>query len=159
MPSYFLSCRTESRHLSLLTARDFSITLRSARDERLFQIRKQRRMRFLIGECFRSLFAFFHDEFVERRIDGERIIAGETGEAKSIPRLSSCLHHAFEIEITKTVHTEIIADFFHRHLIGVQLFRIRTIVAVMTTKPVCPTAYPNMHFLRARLAHAHNALA
>ncbi len=143
----------------MLTAREFSTTLRSARNGSLFQVRKQRRMCFLIGERFRSLFAFLHDEFVERRIDGQGIIAGKTGEAKAVQWLSSRSHHAFDIEITEAVDAEIIADFFHRHLIGDQLLRIWKINAVMTGESMGRTADPDVHFLRAGLAEIHNARA
>ena len=37
---------------------------------------------------FGAAFAFFHDELVELRIDRQRIVAGETGEAKLVPVLA-----------------------------------------------------------------------
>jgi len=39
------------------------------------QIGEQRWLRFLIGKCFGALLASFHDEFVQRRVEGQGIIA------------------------------------------------------------------------------------
>jgi hypothetical protein len=52
------------------TARDFSTPLRFARNDKLLlQIAEQRGMCFLIGQRFGTLLAFFHDEFIQCRID------------------------------------------------------------------------------------------
>src|SRR5207253_2241472 len=89
-----------SRNDELISERD-TVFLRTLSFQS-FQIRKQRRVRFLIGERFRSLLALLHDEFVERGIDGQGIIAGETGKTKFVNRFSRGAHHAFNIEITET---------------------------------------------------------
>src|SRR4029077_18710148 len=87
---FVMSSEVETSLFLILTARDFSTPLRSARnDKQLFQIGEQGRMRFLIGERFGALLAFFHDKFVQRRIDGEGIVPVETGQAKAVHRLSS----------------------------------------------------------------------
>src|SRR5207302_10249423 len=98
-------------------------------------------MRFLIGERFRPLLALLHDEFVERGINGQGIIAGETGETKFVYRSSGRAHHSFDVEITETIDAEIFLDFFHRHLVRDQLLRIGKIDPVMTGEPVWRTAY------------------
>src|SRR5262249_48741143 len=41
-----------------------------------FQIREQGWLRFLVGQRFGALLAAFHDELVERRVDGEGIRQG-----------------------------------------------------------------------------------
>src|SRR5207249_1158465 len=103
----------------------FSTPLRSVRNDKLLlQIREQSWLRFLIGEGFGALLAFFHDEFVQRRIDGQGIIAGETGQTEAVQRFSRRAHHAFHIEVAEAIHTKIFADVFHRHLICDQFFRI-----------------------------------
>ena len=74
-------------------------------------------MPFLLDQCFRPRLALFHDELVERGIDREGIIAGETGQTKFVHRSSGRADHSFDVEITKTVDAEIFPDFFHRHLV------------------------------------------
>src|SRR6266550_9154518 len=67
----------------------FSTPLRSTRNDRpLFQIREQGRMCLLIGERFGALLAFFHNELVQRWINGQGIISVETSQAKGIHRFS-----------------------------------------------------------------------
>ena len=83
-----------------------------------FQIGEQRRVRFLIGQRFGALLAFFHNEFIQRGIDGQGIIAGKTSQTEAVQWFSGRSHHAFHIEVTQTVNAQILADLFHRHLIG-----------------------------------------
>src|SRR5438067_10325896 len=85
---------------------------------KLFEVGKQRRLRFLVGQRFGALLAAFHDELVQSRIDRQGIIPIETGEAKTVQRFSRRANHSFHIKITETVHTKIFADVFHRHLVG-----------------------------------------
>ena len=112
---------------------------------------------FLLGQRFGAGFAFFHDELVQLRIDRQRIIAGETGEAKFVHRPAGRAHHSFDIEITEAVDAEIFADFLHRHLVRDQLFRIGKIDAVMAGEPVRRTAHAHVHFLRAGFAQIDDA--
>ena len=114
-------------------------------------------MRFLIGEGFGSALSSFHDEFIERGIDGQRIIAGKTGETEGVQRPPGRLHHAFDIEIAETIHAEIFTEILHRHLIGDQFFRIGNIDSVVAGEPVWWTAHPHMHLLGAGLAQVHHA--
>ena len=67
-------------------------------------------MRFISGERFRAVPAFFHDELVEFRVDGEGILPSETRQTKLVHRFSRGPHHSFEIEIPKTVDAEILTD-------------------------------------------------
>src|SRR5262249_4909039 len=60
----------------------------------LLQICEQRRVRFLLGEGCGALFAFFHDELVQRGIDWQGIITCKTGETKTVQRLPGSAHHA-----------------------------------------------------------------
>src|SRR6266576_4040862 len=124
---------------------------------RSFQIREQGRMCFLIGEGFGALVAFFHNELVQRRIDGQGIVSVETGQAKAIHRSSGRPYHAFHIEVTKAVDTEIFADVFHRHLVRNQLFRIGKVNSVVTSKSVWRTAHAHVHFFGAGFAQIHYA--
>ena len=55
---------------------------------RYFEIGEQRRLRFLVGKRFGALLAAFHDELVQRRINGQGIIAVETSQAKTVQRFS-----------------------------------------------------------------------
>src|SRR4029077_13596111 len=89
-----------------------------------FEIGEQRGLCFLIGQRFGALLAAFHDELVQRRIDGQGIIAVETRQAKTIQRFSRRANHPFHIKVTETVHPEIFADVFHRHLVRDQFFRV-----------------------------------
>ena len=116
-------------------------------------------MPFLLDQCFGAGFALFHDELVERGIDGQGIIAGKAGEAEFVQRFSSRAHHAFDIQITETVDTEIFPDFFHRHLVCDQLLRIRKIDSVMAGETVRRTAHPHVHFLCAGLAQVYDSRA
>ena len=117
-----------------------------------FQIRKQRWMLFLGRQPSRPLFAFFHDILVERGIDGEGVIAGKTRETKLIHVAAGCAHHSFDVEIAKAVYVQILADLFHRHLIGDELFRVGEINPVMAGESMGWTAHPHMHFFGARFA-------
>src|SRR5207244_8860129 len=100
------------------------------------QIREQRRVPLLLGEGAGAVFSFFHDEFVERRVDGQGIVAGKTGETKLIQRSAGSAHHAFDIEVTKAVDTEIFRDLFPGHLVGDEFLRVWQIVAVVAGIPV-----------------------
>src|SRR5207249_2800818 len=116
-------------------------------DELSLQIRKQRRMCFLISERFGAALAFFHDEFVERGIDRQGIFPRKTGETEAIRWLPGGLDHSFDIEVAKTIDAEVSADFFHRHLIRDQFFRIGKINSVMTGEAVRGAAHAHVHFL------------
>src|SRR5260370_25829607 len=105
-------------------------------------------MPFLLDQCLRPRLALLHDELVERGIDREGIIAGETGQTKFVHRSSGRADHSFDVEITKTIDAEIFPDFFHRHLVCDQLLRIRKIDSVMTGEAVRRAAPPHAHFLR-----------
>src|SRR6266850_263064 len=145
-------------HVAASPAAPFSTPLRSARnDKQLFQIREQGRMCFLIGERFGAVLAFFHNELVQCRVNGQGIISIETGQAKAIHRFSRRPYHAFHIEVTEAVDTEVFADVSHRHLVRNQLIRIRKIDAVVTSKPVRRTAYAHVHFFGASFAQGHYA--
>src|SRR5262249_55939800 len=72
-----------------------------------FEIREQRGLCFLVGQCFGTLLAAFHDEFVQRRVDGQGIVAVETGEAKTVQRFSRRANHAFHVKVTEAVHPKI----------------------------------------------------
>src|SRR5262249_28874655 len=135
--------------------RDSSTSL-GMTEELLLQIREQRRMSFLLYECFGAGFALLHDELVECGIHRQRIIASETGETKLAYRFSGCPHHSFDVEVAETVHTEIFADFLHRHLVRDQLLRIGKIDAVMAGEPMRRTAHSHVHFLRAGFAQIYN---
>src|SRR5438067_1550125 len=112
-------------------------------------------MPFLFDQGFGAGFALFHDEFVERGIDRQRIVTGETGETEFVYRPSGRAHHSFDIEITETVDPKICTDFFHRHLVRDQLLRIGKIDAVVTSEPVRRTTHSHVHFLRAGLAQIY----
>ena len=116
-------------------------------------------MRFLIGQRFRARLALFHDELVECGIDGEGIVAIETGETKLFTGLSGRAHHSFDVEIAETVDAEIFADLIHRHLIGDQFFRIGKIDAVMAGETVRRATHAHVNFLRAGFAQVHDARA
>src|SRR5438552_9668926 len=75
-----------------------------------FEVGKQRGLRFLIGKRFGALLSAFHDELIQRRINGEGIIAVETSKAKTVQRFSRRPDHSLDIKITETVHTKIFAD-------------------------------------------------
>src|SRR5206468_5263110 len=98
-----------------------------------FQLREQSRLTVpFLGESTRTLFPLFHDKFIQRRIDGQRIIPVKTSEAKRIGGPASRLDHSFDVEIAEAIDIEILADFFHRHLVSDQLFRIGKIDPVVT---------------------------
>src|SRR5215831_12881820 len=101
-----------------------------------FEIGEQRGLRFLVGQRFSALLAAFHDELVECRINGQGIIAVETREAKTVQRFFRRADHPFHVELTETVHTEIFADVFHRHLVRDQFLWVREIDPVMARKPM-----------------------
>ena len=108
-----------------------SFSRQSACPDNSLQIGEQRRLRFLVGQGFGALLASFHDELVECRIDGQGIIAVETRQTKTVQRFPGRADHAFDVEIAETVHTQVFADVFHRHLVCDQFFGIREIDAVM----------------------------
>src|SRR5438445_954817 len=114
-------------------------------------------MCFLISERFGALVPFLHDELVQSRIDGQGIISIETDQAKAIHRLSGRSYHAFHIEITEAVDTEVFTDVFHRHLVRNQLFRIGKVDSVVTSKPVWRAAHSHVHFFGASFAQVHYA--
>src|SRR5215831_12420251 len=122
-----------------------------------FEVGEQRWLRFLVGQCFGALLAPFHDELVQRRINGQRIIAVETSKAKPVQRFSCRANHSFHIKVTETVHTKIFADFFHRHLVRDQFFRVREIDPVMAGKPVRRTTHAHVHFFCTGLAQVHHS--
>ena len=64
-----LLCHFCGRKLSASHGKATPSPTKNARSS-LLQICKQRRVRFLLGESPRALFAFFHDELVQRGIDG-----------------------------------------------------------------------------------------
>src|ERR1700757_666283 len=96
-----------------------------------FEVGEQRRLRFLVGERFGALLAAFHNELVECRVDGERVIAVETSKAKTVQWFSCGAYHPFHIQITETVYAKIFADVFHRHLVCDQFFRVGKVDAVV----------------------------
>src|SRR5947207_220402 len=114
-------------------------------------------MPLLVDERLRSRLTLFHDELVERGIDGKGIIAGKTGEAKFVYRSPGRAHHPFDVEITETIDAEIFPDFFHRHLVRDQLLRIGKIDSVMAGEAVWRTAHPHVHFLGAGLAQVYHS--
>src|SRR5260370_17170290 len=115
-----------------------------------FQVREQCRMPFLLDQGLRPRIALFHVELVERGIDREGIIAGETGQTKFVHRSSSRADHSFNVEITKTVDAEVFPDFFHRHLVRDQFLGIRKINAVVTSEAVRRAPHPHLPFLPPR---------
>src|SRR5207249_6168989 len=80
-----------------------------------FQVREERWMALLLDQRFGTRFAFFHDELVQRRIDRQGIIAGETSEAEFVHRSTGRAHHSFHVEITEAIDAQIFSDLFHRH--------------------------------------------
>src|SRR5438045_4947167 len=114
-------------------------------------------MPLLVDERLRSRLTLFHDELVERGIDGKGIIAGKTGETKLVYRSSGRAHHSFDVEITETIDAEIIPDFFHRHLVRDQLLRFWKIDAVREGEAVRRTAHPHVHFFRAGFSQVYDS--
>ena len=57
------------------------------------------------GESFGAIFAAFHDEFVERRIDRQRIIPVKAGETEFVELATRGADHAVDVEITETIDT------------------------------------------------------
>src|SRR6516162_2997821 len=78
-----------------------------------FEISEKRWLRFLVGQRFGTVFAAFHDELVECRVDRQGIVAVETRKAKTVQRFSCRANHSFDVEITKTIHIQIFADVIH----------------------------------------------
>src|SRR4030095_6964982 len=91
------------------------------------------------------------------RIDGQGIISVKTSEAKRIGGPTGRLDHAFDVEIAKAIDIEILADFFHRHLVSDQLFRIGKIDPVVTGETMRRTTHPQVHLLRARFSQVDDA--
>src|SRR6266496_5032295 len=111
-----------------------------------FQLRKQRRLTVpFFSKSTRTLFPLFHDKFIQRRIDGQRIIPVKTSEAKRIGGPPGGFDHSFNVEIAETIDIEVLADFFHRHLVSDQLFRIGKIDSVMTSETMRRTTQPQVH--------------
>src|SRR5260370_35162605 len=72
-------------HVAASPAAPFSTPLRSARnDKQLFQIREQGRMCFLIGERFGAGLAFFRNEFVQCRVNGQGRISVESSRVNGL---------------------------------------------------------------------------
>src|ERR1700704_2223158 len=111
-----------------------------------FQLRKQSWLTVaFFRQSARALFPLFHDEFIQRRIDGQWIVPVKTSETKRIGGPAGGLDHSFPVQITETIDIEVLADFFHRHLVSDQLFRIGEINSVMTGKTMRRTTHPQMH--------------
>src|SRR5262245_57888526 len=122
-----------------------------------FEVSEQRWLRLLVGQRFGALLTAFHDELVQRGIDGERIVAVETSKTKTVQRFSRSANHAFHIQVTEAVHTKIFADVFHRHLVRDQFFRVREIDAVMAGEPVWRTTDAHVHLFRPGLTQIHHS--
>src|SRR5258707_12466878 len=132
--------------------------MRSIAHHSSFQLREKRRLTVpFLRQSASTLFPLFHDEFIQRRIDGQGIIPVKTSEAKRIGGPPGGLDHSFDVEIAETIDIEILADFFHRHLVSDQLFRVREVDSVMTGKAVWRTNYPPGPFLRARFSQIHDS--
>src|SRR4029078_8551892 len=89
-------------------------------------------------------------EFSQRVSDGQVIIPIKTSEAKRIGGPPGGLDHSFDVEIAETIDIEVLADFFHRHLVSDQFFRIGKIYSVMTGEAMRRTTHPHVHLFRAR---------
>src|SRR5438105_11226420 len=125
-----------------------------------FQLRKQRRLTVpFLRQSASALLPLFHDEFIQRRIDGQGIIPVKTSEAKRIGGPPSGLEHSFDVEIAETIDIEVLADFFHRHLISDQFFWIGKIDSVMTGEAMRRTSHPQVHLFRARFPQVAYARA
>src|SRR6266705_4745931 len=123
-----------------------------------FQFRKQSRLTVpFFSKSTRTLFPLFHDEFIQRRIDGQWIIPVKTSEAKRIGGPAGRLDHSFDVEVAETIDIEILADFFHRHLVSDQLFRIGKIDSVMTCETMGGPTHPQMHLFRACFSQVDDA--
>src|SRR5205823_2300608 len=131
-------CKLKSCSLAASIVRDSSTTLGMTKkaievNRRSFQLCKQSRLAIpFLRQSASALLPLFHDEFIQRRIDGEGIIPVKTSEAKRIGRPAGGLDHSFDVEIAETIDIEILADFFHRHLVSDKFLRIRKVDPVMT---------------------------
>src|SRR5438477_8061455 len=125
-----------------------------------FQLREKRRLTVpFLRQSASALLPLFHDEFIQRRIDGQGIIPVKTSEAKRIGGPPGGLDHSFNVEIAETIDIEVLADFFHRHLVSDQFFRIGKIDPVMTGKAMRRTTHPQVHLFRARFPQVDDARA
>src|SRR4051812_28217420 len=71
---------------------------------------KQLRVRVFVEQRAGALLPTLHDELVQRRIDGNRVLPGEAGEAEARLRLAGRAHHAGDIEIADGIRAEVLAD-------------------------------------------------
>src|ERR1700737_2257822 len=99
LDAMFAECYSGDRRLSVR----FLAPLGMTRVYWSLQIREQSRMLLLIGERARTSFSFLHDEFVQRRIDRQRIVTVETGEAELIHFSAGRADHALDAEVTKAI--------------------------------------------------------
>src|SRR6266404_9377599 len=84
-----------------------------------FQLRKQSRLTVpFLRQSASALLPLFHDEFIQRRIDGQGILPVKTSETERIGGPAGGLDHSFDIEIAETIDIEVLADFVHRHLVS-----------------------------------------
>src|SRR5947207_15784627 len=109
-------------------------------------------MPLLVDERLRSRLTLFHDELVERGIDGKGIIAGKTGEAKFVYRSSGRAHHPFGVEIAGTIDAEIFPAFFPGIMVRDSFFRFSNIVTVMVAVAASGTPDPAVDIISARSA-------
>src|SRR5439155_7268081 len=123
-----------------------------------FQLREKRRLTVpFLRQSASALLPLFHDEFIQRRIDGQGIIPVKTSEAKRIGGPPGGLDHSFDVEIAETIDIEVLADFFHRHLVSDQLFRIGKIDPVMAGETMRRTTHSQMHLFRACFSQVDDA--
>src|SRR5438046_561624 len=159
----FAKDKLKSYSLAASIVRDSSTTLGMTKKaievtRPSFQLCKQSRLTVpFLGESTRTLFPLFHDKFIQRRIDGQGIIPVKTSEAKRIGGPTGGLDHSFNVEIAETIDIEILADFFHRHLVSDQLFRIGKIDPVMAGETMRRTTHSQMHLFRACFSQVDDA--
>src|SRR5947208_14421775 len=84
-----------------------------------FQLREKRRLTVpFLRQSTSALLPLFHDEFIQRRIDGQGILPVKTSETKRIGGPPGGPDHSFDVEIAEAVDVEILTDLFHRHLVS-----------------------------------------
>src|SRR5688572_15598113 len=118
---------------------------------------KQLRVLVVSDEQVRAGLASLHDELVHARIDGHRVVAGETRETEALLGLSSGAHHGRHLEVAERIGAKIFADFFVRELVGEEFLGIGEIDAVMAGVAMRRTGNAHVHFLRAGFTQVDHA--
>ena len=118
---------------------------------------EERRLRTLVGKELGASLAALHDQLVKGGVEGNRVVAVETGHAEGVLREARGPHHPVDIKVADAVGPEVVADLLMGLLVGDELLGIGEVDSVVAGMAVRRAADAEVDLPGAGLAEIHHA--